>query len=189
MSFNTYIASILLLVFSSQICFADNYELTSSIDLYTAFYDAIEADNFLEIQQFINFGVDINYRYDDGKTPLMLASMFGSARALRTLLKLGAEADLRSKNGKTALDYALANGDKFSIALLKSSSYANQELIKEIQFYLQKLGYNTGPIDGKLGPITTKALKRFAKRSKQLSPAEISHKQVEILKEHHFGIH
>ena len=60
-------------------------------------------------------------------------------------------------------------------------------LIKEIQHYLNKLGYKAGPIDGLLGDKTTSALKRFSERTKQKRPAEISYRQVEALKEVYFG--
>ena len=73
------------------------------------------------------------------------------------------------------------------LPLLKNNSYTNKPLIKEIQYYLHKLGYNPGPIDGLLGKKTTNALKRFSSNKHPNHPAEISHRQVEILKNSYFS--
>jgi ankyrin repeat protein len=181
---------LITLFFTALLCIACNsnvYSQTVDLSLYDAFRDAIEMDNFSEVKQFINFGVDVNYRYDDSKTPLMIASAWGSVRVVRTLLKLGADADLKSSDKMTALDYANRGNDKFIIALLKNNSYIDKPLIKEIQFYLHKLGYNPGPVDGLLGNKTSSALKKFSRNTHKNHPAEISHRQVEILKNIYFG--
>jgi len=147
------------------------------------FYKAIEMDNFNEVKQFVSIGADVDHRYNAGLTPLMLASILRSNRTLRILLELGADYEAKSNEGKTALDYAIINKDKHSISLLKANPGMNYELIKEIQYYLTKLGYKPGPIDGLLGKKTTHSLKQFCKKTKQQKPAEISYKQVEILKD------
>jgi hypothetical protein len=182
----------LIFVFATLIsiaCISNVYSQTVYLSLYDAFYDAIEMDSFLEVKQFINFGVDVNYQYEGGKTPIMIASESGSVRVAVTLLTLGADTDLKSNNKMTALDYANRGNDKFIIALLKNNSYANKPLIKEIQFYLHKLGYNPGPIDGLLGNKTSSALKNFSSNTHPNHPAEISRRQVEILKNTYFSSH
>lgn len=181
---------IITLIFTTLLniaCISNAYSQSVNLNLYDAFYDAIEMDNYSEVKQFIEFGVDVNHRYDGGKTPLMIASEWGSVRTARTLLMLGADTDLKSSDKMTALDYANLGNDKFIIALLKNNSYTDKPLIKEIQFYLKKLGYNPGPIDGLLGDKTSNALKSFSNNNHQNHPAEISHKQVEILKNTYFG--
>lgn len=170
-------------------CVTNVYSQTVELSLYDAFYDAIKMDNYSEVKQFINFGVDVNYQNEGGKTPLMIASESGSVRVTRTLLTLGADTDFKSNNKMTALDYAIRGNDKFIIAMLKNNSYTDKPLIKEIQFYLHKLGYNPGPIDGLLGNKTSSALKKFSNNVNQNHPAEISHRQVEILKNTYFGSH
>ncbi len=187
MSFkNNFVFSILLIILSCNVVQANNTEPTTIVDLYSAFYGAIEDDNFFEIQQLVSFGIDINHRYENGITPLMLASKMGSVRSIKSLLELGAEIDLRSGEGKTAIDYAQLNGDKLTIAILKANPKTNQQLIKEIQYYLRELGYNTGAIDGKLGPSTSKALSNFTNDINQVTPASITQRQLESLKKELF---
>ena len=103
----------------SVVCATNAHSQSVEISLYNAFRGAIEMDNFSEVKQFVNFGVDVNHRYEDGKTPLMIASQWGSTRAARTLLMLGADTDLKSNDKSTALDYANRGNDKFIIAFVK----------------------------------------------------------------------
>jgi ankyrin repeat protein len=79
---------------------------TRSISIYQSLYSAIEMDSANEVKQFIAFGADINHRYEDEKTPLMLASNMGSIDAIHALLELGANPDLVSVENMTAMDYA-----------------------------------------------------------------------------------
>lgn len=182
-----FISSLLIIACISCIHAQENASHSIGSDLYESFIGAIEMDSFLEIKQFVEFGVDINHRYNNDKTPLMLATIMGSGRSLSVLLELGADVDIKSAEGKTALDYAEINGDKFIISMLKANPGQDHTLIKEIQFYLNKLGYKAGPIDGLLGDKTTNALKRFTERTRQKRPAEISYRQVEALKKLYFG--
>ena len=181
------IVTFIFITILSVTCISNTYSQSEDLSLYDAFHDAIEMDNFSEVKHFISFGVDVNHRYDGGKTPLMIASECGSVRVARTLIILGADTDLKSNDRLTALDYANRGNDKFIIALLKNNSYTDKPLIKEIQFYLHKLGYSPGPIDGLLGNKTSSALKKFSNNAHPNHPAEISHRQVEILKRTYFG--
>jgi len=93
-------------------------------------------------QQFVAFGADINYRYEDGKTPLMLASSMGSISTVRSLLELGANMNLVSKEKMTALDYARGINNQSIISLLHTDKkqvtpqLSDNELIATIQLYL-----------------------------------------------------
>ena len=64
------------------------------------------------IRDLVRTGAAVNRRAGpDGKTPLMIAAEKGNELATDELLRSGAQADLKS-GGKTALDFALAEGNK-----------------------------------------------------------------------------
>jgi ankyrin repeat protein len=64
------------------------------------------------IRDLLRAGAAVNRRAGpDGKTPLMIAAEKGNELATDELLRSGAQADLQS-GGKTALDFALAEGNK-----------------------------------------------------------------------------
>ena len=92
-----------------------------SVSLYGSLFSAIEVDNSSEVKLFIEFGADINYRYTNGKTPLMIASSLGSINVIKILLALGADADLKSNEKMNAMDYAHQTNDKLVITTLTTS--------------------------------------------------------------------
>ncbi len=59
-----------------------------------------------------------------GRTPLMHATINGQAGTVAALLELGARADARDPSGKTALDYALAEGKTDIAGLLLKADIA-----------------------------------------------------------------
>lgn len=64
------------------------------------------------IRDLVRAGAAVNRRAgEDGQTPLMIAAEKGNALATDELLRSGAQPDLTS-GGKTALDFALAEGNK-----------------------------------------------------------------------------
>jgi ankyrin repeat protein len=64
------------------------------------------------IRDLVRAGAAVNRRAgSNGKTPLMIAAEKGNELATDELLRAGAQADLKS-GGKTALDFALAEGNK-----------------------------------------------------------------------------
>jgi ankyrin repeat protein len=64
------------------------------------------------IRDLVRTGAAVNRRAGpDGKTPLMIAAEKGNELATDELLRSGAQPDLKS-GGKTALDFALAEGNK-----------------------------------------------------------------------------
>jgi ankyrin repeat protein len=157
-----------------------------SLGLYESLLSAIEMDSDSEVRQFITFGANINYRYKDGKTPLMLASSMGSIRVVHALLELGADMHLVSKENKTALDYAYFSNDYSIINALQISNTkvepsSNKQLVFTIQFYLNRLGYIAGNVDGIYGKKTRTSLEQFSKDYGQMHPIEISERQIEIL--------
>ena len=181
------ITFIFLLVISfSLFASENNKQYFKGIGLYESLYSAIEMDSVNEIRQFIIFGADINHRYANGKTPLMLAASFGNLKSVQTLIELGADIQLKSDNGNTALDYARSNKKSTTLAALQSYTIPQQtqskrQMVTTIQFYLNRLGYVAGDLDGVYGKKTRNSLKQFSKDSNQLFPAEISERQIEAL--------
>ena len=162
------------------------FETNKTIGLYESLYNAIEMDNGNEVRQFIAFGADVDYRYKGGKTPLMHASSLGSLNAVITLLELGANIDLVSKEDLTAIDYARNANDENILAILQVSVtpkevQSQRQLIATIQFYLNRLGYIAGDIDGVFGIKTRKSLRQFSIDHKQPFTPEISSRQIEVL--------
>ena len=160
-------------------------ELITSI--YESLYSAIKMDSANEVKQFIAFGADINYRYEGDKTPLMLASSMGSISTVRSLLELGANMNLTSKENMKALDYAHEINNKSIVALLQidkthvTSPLSDNQLISTIQLYLNRLGYVAGDVDGIYGDKTRSSLKQFSIDFEQNYHAEISERQIESL--------
>lgn len=94
-------------------------------NIYTSLYDAIETDRAYEVKKFIEFGANINHRYENAKTPLMLASGMGSIGVVKVLLELGADHNLTSEDNLTAMDYAIKNNNKFIVAVLETNLNTN----------------------------------------------------------------
>ena len=63
--------------------------------------------------------IDLNHPTNGGFTPLMNASYSGNTEVVRVLLAAGADKDLRSNNGKTALDLAIEENKDACAALLR----------------------------------------------------------------------
>ncbi len=100
----------------------NNQKSSHIVSLYESLYEAIQHDSEKEVEQFLKFGADINHRYEDDKTPLMIASSMGSIGAVRTLLENDANPYLTSAEDMTAMDYAKENSDPFIIAVLEAST-------------------------------------------------------------------
>lgn len=116
--------------------------LASSLYLFSAnpdsLYEAIQTQNITnkEIDSLLDKGADINYRGEDGVTPLLSAINQGKEKIIVSLVNKGA--DLTDKyNGETALDVAIASGldNAAFIMLSKKAPTANQKdlLIRAIQ--------------------------------------------------------
>ena len=126
-SYNSLIFCLLIIL--SCIVSAEKPQINHSVtndtqesipSIYTSLYDAIKTDRAYEVKKFIEFGADINHRYEGAKTPLMLASSIGSIGVVKVLLELGADHSLISEENMTAMDYAIKSNNKFIIAVLET---------------------------------------------------------------------
>ncbi|MCI0414677.1 ankyrin repeat domain-containing protein [bacterium] len=72
------------------------------------------AENDIEkMQTEIQAGADINHRDPFGLSPIIYASMFGSANIVQLLLRSGADPNITDQNGWTPLMFASLSGEKF----------------------------------------------------------------------------
>jgi ankyrin repeat protein len=79
---------------------------------------AMEKQRFDLAKQFIEAGVDVNYRYAltkqyaDGMTPLLYASKWGNYDIVKLLLEKGANINIQAVNGDSAISLARKNNNE-----------------------------------------------------------------------------
>lgn len=133
-------------------------------------------------------GADANAADADGDTALHVHAFSGSAELVRMLLELGADPRVKDSIGETPLDKAeertWEDWDDFqgdydeTIRLLRQameqplSGPAAPYKVRAVQKALASLGYNPGPADGKMGPMTEAALKEW-RRDSGLEPTGV----------------
>lgn len=80
--------------------------------------------NILEylLQNFPAFNNFINFKDNDGNTPLHIAAFMGYTDIAELLLRYGANPNLRNKNGETPLDIAKKSNNRPLIDLLQQAS-------------------------------------------------------------------
>jgi ankyrin repeat protein len=99
----------------------------------------MEKQRFDLARQFIEAGVDVNYRYPlsrdyaDGMTPLLYASKWDNFEIVKLLVENGANINIRAVNGDTALSIARKNNSD------KIINYLTEQGATEI-------GYNNIPL-------------------------------------------
>ena len=87
---------------------------------FTALTGAL-AGNHNEIAKILILrGANVNHRYEEGFSPLMLAVENGDADMARFLLEHGADINAKTKDDKTALSYALEKGHQDVAAILRT---------------------------------------------------------------------
>ena len=71
----------------------------------------------------LEHGADPNVQNSEGDTPLICATKYagGDAATVKLLVEGGTDLMIKDKDGKTALDYAKANGQQKAIALLEQT--------------------------------------------------------------------
>ena len=78
--------------------------------------------NEVEVMQLLlERGADPNVQNREGDTPLICATKYagGHAATVKALVEAGTNLAIKDKDGKTALDYAMAEGQQDAIALLE----------------------------------------------------------------------
>ena len=65
--------------------------------------EAIKSDNVKEIKGYLASGANVDIKDKDGRTPLILAALNGSERAIQILLSRDANVDIQDNEGNTAL--------------------------------------------------------------------------------------
>jgi hypothetical protein len=70
---------------------------------------AAERGDVAALRTQLNAGVEINRRYDIGRSALMIAARYGQLAAVETLAQSGADLNFQDNNGDTALHLAAAH--------------------------------------------------------------------------------
>lgn len=83
---------------------------------------AIRESDFGLLESHLREGAPVNIQTSDGTTPLMLASLFGSADMVRLLLEHGADPNVSAKSGATALLFAVGDLKKVQLLLDRGAS-------------------------------------------------------------------
>jgi ankyrin repeat protein len=92
-----------LVLFCGAIVWCVNYCSTHDV-LHPSFFETVKNGTPREVQAAINSGVDIDYRRDEGTTPLMAAIKYNrDFEVISMLLTAGANVNTRNVAGETAL--------------------------------------------------------------------------------------
>ena len=94
-------------------------------ELNEELYDAILHEEFENIDRLLKAGADVNVRFEDGYTPLIIAVMEGQLEIVSALLKKGADVNVKNlENGKSLLEVAEGNV-KITSVLLENGANVN----------------------------------------------------------------
>lgn len=74
-----------------------------------------------QLAEFLDHGIPVDLRDDDGNTLLMLAAYHGRLEGVRLLLDRGADPNLRNHRDQTPVAGALFKGEDQVVQLLKES--------------------------------------------------------------------
>lgn len=88
------------------------------------FQQAIEHGQLEKVATILNTGVEIDYRFESGRTPLIVAAASGQADTARFLIERGARVDLQEDGKYTALHWAAYYGHERIIAALAAAGAA-----------------------------------------------------------------
>ncbi len=110
---------------------------------------AIDENNQEKVIQLIQAGADVNYKnnLDNGKTPLMTASIKGSSSIIDILLRHRADLEATIWDGTTALGFALKACDLNTVEILKKHGAKIQYNTKRTnQALFDALSKNCAPV-------------------------------------------
>jgi ankyrin repeat protein len=89
-----------------------------SADSKADLIQAVRDDDMVGVNTLIAQGADVNARYEDDRTALMIAAWYGYIEIIYLLNQAGAELDARDTDGWTALMHASYNGHVEAVTLL-----------------------------------------------------------------------
>lgn len=107
-----------------------NYEITTSDGKNSILHSACHS-GILEIVKLIvnNKLVDINHRDYLGRTGLLIAILFHNHKTVEFLLSKGADPNIPTYSGKSAIQYAIERNDDISLEFIeKYNSLLNKPL-------------------------------------------------------------
>ncbi len=135
-------------------------------DGWTALMLAALNNHRVTSKTLIEAGADLNIADPLGMTALMAASVAGNKPLVAFMVKSGADIEQEDTVGETA-EYMAEQAGHVTIARYFSTLELPEDQIKEAQQILIALGYLEGSADGKTGPKTSEAVKKFQKDSGQ----------------------
>jgi len=98
-----------------------------------SFYELAQRGDWIEVQNLIDKGVDVNAKGNDGKTALMHAVEQGNKEIVQALIVKGADVNAKGNDGKTALMHAVEQGNKEIVqALIAKGADVNAKMIKRV---------------------------------------------------------
>ncbi|RXI39424.1 hypothetical protein CRU99_10905 [Malaciobacter mytili] len=103
-------------------------DLTYKDEYNRSFLHIVAQDNLLEsVKWLVSKKLNINDIDTDGNTALILAARAGATQTVRTLLSYNANADIKNKDGRIALQEALKHNKKDAYVLLRDATknYSN----------------------------------------------------------------
>ncbi|WP_053006153.1 ankyrin repeat domain-containing protein [Kiloniella spongiae] len=133
-------------------------------DGWTALMLAALNNHKVTSKTLIEAGAELNVADPLGMTALMAASVAGNRSLVEFMVKSGANIEQEDTVGETA-EYMAEQAGHVTIARFFSTLELPEDQIKEAQQLLIALGYLEGSADGKTGPKTSEAVKKFQKDS------------------------
>ncbi len=101
-----------------------------------ALFYAIEKGNLVYAQKVLSMNFDPNLKAEGGYTPLMYATLRGDPKMVELLLRNGANVNVMSKDGDTAIELALRGGFQECADILKQAraeQLAREEMLRAKQ--------------------------------------------------------
>ncbi len=135
-------------------------------DGWTALMLAALNNHKVTSSSLIKAGADLTVTDSLGMTALMAASVAGNKKLVAYMVKSGADIEQEDSAGETA-EYMAEQAGHVSVARYFSSMELPEDQVKKAQQLLIALGYLEGSADGKSGPKTSEAVKKFQKDNAQ----------------------
>lgn len=97
--------------------------------LYAALNDTLNPNDYVKVFKILEDpDIDVNWKNDEGKTPLMLATLYGKIEIVRLLIKAGANVNAKNKDGSTALKWTVSNNyNEIAKLLIAAGANVNEQ--------------------------------------------------------------